>query len=1200
MSHLYSRCFSSSLRNILLIFVLSDVLLHAQLAKEQATASIVGRDQHSRQWQNITADGQTNSYTELCSGICYKDDKGNWLDSSTAIEIQAKGHGTATKIPYKVILSPDVSSEGAIDMLTPGSQRMKSTLRGLAYFNATSGKSVWLDEPEKGGQGELVKSNEVAWINAFKKIKASVRYRVGLAQFEQDVILHAQLPTPEEMGIVGSEDKDSSHIYLETWTEFQQAPEPKVTRKILKYKPGKGSDDFKPEMVAQVDEKGHLYLTPKTKQENPYAEFVDDKLDFGDGMTMGKGRIYIEEKEGSNPDPIRIIVGKRWEVIQGRTFLIESVSYDAIRPLMKDLPTTKQAGLFPIKNPIVHGPCVPPLCEPAKEMQSSLLAKADTKEMQGLVLDYVTIYAGTNSNYTFKGDTTYFVTGSVWLKKQIILEGGAVLKYATNNQSAVLFCDGPFICKTTPYRPAIFTSMNDNTVGEIISGSTGNPNIYSIANYAAGAFLYFESDMGGGVNLSDVRFSYGFAGMFFGLETGFTLKNAQIMHCFYGVHLYQSDARFMNILINDVRYLIQGNSSGTFRGEHVTLENISCLAESLNIYTILFTNSFLVNIGYLNTYSGANNVALSSSNGVFKTAFGGHYYLADNSPYRNVGTTNIHAGLAMDLSRKTTYVPIEITNDINENATWYPQAGRDTDIPDIGYHYDPLDYIISGKNMYNATLIWTNGVAVGVYGANGLHFLSGAVLCSEGTPNNLNRLVRLEAVQEQTYVSGTPVSLMQVAQNGVPLPSVYFRFTDISQLADSAARNHILNFNNYFCVNPLAITDCQVRGGRFYSLPYNYNANGMTLRLTNTLFEHVNSSFTKGYSGSSTPLNIYAYNNLFIGSGLSIQNYSTNGIGSFYDNIFDGIIISVVGNGLANDYNAYINIPYRLGGGSSNVVGNEVLYARGPFGDYYQSMPILGPFGTYDTNAIDLQNRGSRTASAAGLYHYTTQTTQTKEGSGPVDIGLHYVACGPSYEAYTGFSSISNGANEWSYCYSTTPLGSTIAPLTAYGRCYGWYGAGDFWSLVMSYYQHPGENQNDSVRRFTVPYSGKISLRSVVDADTITPTDGVRVGIFLNGQPLLNWMRVLPGLNHYQVNFNLAVKAGDTLDFQVNRYNEIDSDGTVWNPTITYVGECDADGDGLPDYLEDRNGDGIANSGETDWNSISDPGLKVKITQPHN
>ncbi len=42
----------------------------------------------------------------------------------------------------------------------------------------------------------------------------------------------------------------------------------------------------------------------------------------------------------------------------------------------------------------------------------------------------------------------------------------------------------------------------------------------------------------------------------------------------------------------------------------------------------------------------------------------------------------------------------------------------------------------------------------------------------------------------------------------------------------------------------------------------------------------------------------------------------------------------------------------------------------------------------------------------------------------------------------------------------------------------------------------------------------------------------------------------------------------------------------------------DSDGDGFPDYDEDRNGNGAADAGETNWQDPYDPLLRVWITEP--
>ena len=44
----------------------------------------------------------------------------------------------------------------------------------------------------------------------------------------------------------------------------------------------------------------------------------------------------------------------------------------------------------------------------------------------------------------------------------------------------------------------------------------------------------------------------------------------------------------------------------------------------------------------------------------------------------------------------------------------------------------------------------------------------------------------------------------------------------------------------------------------------------------------------------------------------------------------------------------------------------------------------------------------------------------------------------------------------------------------------------------------------------------------------------------------------------------------------------------------------DGDGDGLANYLEDANGNGSVDSGETDWQTANDWGLRVFITRPRS
>jgi hypothetical protein len=140
---------------------------------------------------------------------------------------------------------------------------------------------------------------------------------------------------------------------------------------------------------------------------------------------------------------------------------------------------------------------------------------------------------------------------------------------------------------------------------------------------------------------------------------------------------------------------------------------------------------------------------LSSGSGVYQAVGAASYYLADGSTNRNAGTTNLAPSLLGDLKKRTTYPPIVLTNDITTDTTLSPQAQRDTDIPDLGYHYDPLDYALGTIVLRTNTLVLTNGVALGAYGSSyGLRITSsgahGAALVSRGLADELNYISTLQ------------------------------------------------------------------------------------------------------------------------------------------------------------------------------------------------------------------------------------------------------------------------------------------------------------------------------------------------------------------------------------------------------------------------------------------------------------------------
>jgi hypothetical protein len=79
------------------------------------------------------------------------------------------------------------------------------------------------------------------------------------------------------------------------------------------------------------------------------------------------------------------------------------------------------------------------------------------------------------------------------------------------------------------------------------------------------------------------------------------------------------------------------------------------------------------------------------------------------------------------------------------------------------------------------------------------------------------------------------------------------------------------------------------------------------------------------------------------------------------------------------------------------------------------------------------------------------------------------------------------------------------------------------------------------------------------------------------------------GLYHFTTTTNQVPETNSIVDIGYH-YVATDCNG---NP-------LDSNGDGIPDYIEDANGNGVVDSGEIDWLSPTDLGLTVLITQPQN
>ncbi|HEY3760660.1 MAG TPA: hypothetical protein VGN23_02830 [Verrucomicrobiae bacterium] len=102
------------------------------------------------------------------------------------------------------------------------------------------------------------------------------------------------------------------------------------------------------------------------------------------------------------------------------------------------------------------------------------------------------------------------------------------------------------------------------------------------------------------------------------------------------------------------------------------------------------------------------------------------------------------------------------------------------------------------------------------------------------------------------------------------------------------------------------------------------------------------------------------------------------------------------------------------------------------------------------------------------------------------------------------------------------------------------------------------------------------------------------------------------GQYYYPTNLTNLIFKGSELASAVGLYHyTMTTNNAIEGTNIVSIGfhfvacganglPLDANGDGIPDYLEDINGNGVVDSGEIGWQATNDLGLTVIITQPAN
>jgi hypothetical protein len=704
-----------------LAFLVSSTLAQAQVAGTAASTGVqlslpaptafsaVSRDGGSTVWErtvyergpNGTAVPRKSRYTELASGLNFKDPvTKQWKTSREAIDLLPPGQTFAAQAvngQHQARFPLDIA-QGVIQ-LAAGGQQLTSRPVGLYLEDDNNSYLIAL---LTNSVGELVGSNQVVYPQAFEGVNASIRYRYTRSAFEQDIVILGQLPDPATLGL------NPAKTRLGVLTVFFGTNNPVAT-------------------TGPVDK----------------AEGLSDQtLKFGNGsMRIGQGRAFaIGDPDPDLPAPkmtpatfLASITNaaqraaakgtptyKRWFQMQGHKFLMEEVPYHRLSKQLKQLPpatgrlegaSTNLYATDTFLKAIPSGLLASSASAAPDERRTMRLSKLDLDTTPAVVLDYlVTVYAPgdwqhNSGDYTFQSGVTYYLPAPCYFDN-VTFEPGCVIKYPNVNSVNSTLIGGyaygtvflniveTITCPTTGDNPAIFTAVDDNTVGEQIGN--GSP----AGNFYANPAIFKE----GNVTLSNVRVRYAQEAFLVSDDSSLTLSDSQVtdtgVMAMFGFGYDTGGYSTITLTCNNCLFdagssyygmvaIDSGNDIGNFNFNNCTINNAYCVIGYGNSGCFVnAVNSIFANTGWLGCYSGQcsyngfyncstfGDNPLSASAYPFQTSILGNFYLTPGSnPFRDAGTSdNLDPALLANLQTATTYAP--------QNGSL-----ADTGTPDLGYHY---------------------------------------------------------------------------------------------------------------------------------------------------------------------------------------------------------------------------------------------------------------------------------------------------------------------------------------------------------------------------------------------------------------------------------------------------------------------------------------------------------------------------------
>ena len=910
---------SSLLRHAGSVLILTALGLRAASLPE---ATIAERGPHHAVWKRITQEGsrtRTNTIHEIGTGLAYWTGE-RYEFSSESLDIIGN-EAVGLRAPHKVILSGNALVPGAADIELPNNAgRLMSTVLGINLYDPAQNRSLLIAEL-RDAEGQLSGANRVVYPAAMDTIDAEVSLSFHKWGVEQFVSFRERFELPEGF--------NPESTFVEVWTEFFDPPPPKVTTRLVN-------------------------------------DIEDACIDFGSMQMRPGGRAFTANVPGAEGWSGRVY--KTWHRIDDRFFVVEAVRWIDIADLIGQLPhgdgqaaIQKKAAQVAGKNPRDGKLSARAFAQRAqKPMQ---VASANPRTPQ-VVIDW-SIVLTPQSTLTLEPGKTWFVSSPV-LATNLVIGPAVVVKYT--NGACIEIWHGSVDCRTEPYAPAVFTAYTDATVGDPVTTNT------TVNGFYASTALKFHDTF---PTLSHIRVSYATNGVSLDQDGELRFKHAMFTHCSSAILIdwpYSMYVGVQNALFYSVSNVVKGQCHGSF--EHATVDICRKLTGPNNT-TLSFINCLVARLDQWGEDPPATNqVYLAADGSFFKTVGSSSHYLADGSPYRDIG---VNTAIAPELRVRTTYGPVvhaSPTLITNQDRVLTPVVQRDADgLPDLGWHPAVIDHVFSAAYVQDGTVHVKPGTVLAFYNSSeayGMGFGPSGRLIADGSPTNLIRFVRYSTVQEiaNTNWAGYASSLLMTTWwDAMSPPEINMRFAEFGILGEETC--HIYGYQFITNMGPVVVRDSQLRGGWIES-------HGIPLAVTNCLLEGV---MTVLYPHDERPFTNHFRNNLFRWGELLVYPLASTNEMTFQDNLFDRTVLSNSVD-VANSHNGYLTNQNRLipTNTATDVVLTTLTYHTGPLGRYYL------PTNSLLVNAASVTNAAER-----GFYWYTSFTNQTLEATGHLNIGQLYI-----------------------------------------------------------------------------------------------------------------------------------------------------------------------------------------------------------------